>query len=219
MNSSARLLPAAALVSLLVLLLGAAGLFTLHLTHLRAAAALDRQTRLDVARTTALETQIAFKTQVQEWKNILLRGHKQEDYTRHLAAFEKREADVDTGLASVKIQLTALGLADTGIDTLVTTHRTLGADYRAALAAWNHDAPAGLFAVDTRVRGRDRQLGLDIDTLAASVADTSARELHASGESAASLYGTLKKVVLIIGALTVLAALRLVFVASRVSRA
>lgn len=215
----ANLLPAAAVVSLLVLLLGATGLFTLSLTHTRAAAALDRQTHFDEARTTALEAQVNFKTQVQEWKNILLRGHQPEDYSRYLAGFEQREAAVQAGLASIKTQFTALGLDPTGVEPLSAVHRTLGVDYRAALAAWRRDDPAGAFAVDAAVRGRDRQLGVDIDALATSAADAAARDLRAAGEDAASLYAALRKAVLIIATLAIVAALWLVFLANRAARA
>ena len=220
MSTPARtnLLPAAAVVSLLVLLLGAAGLFTLSLTHSRAAAALERQTRLDEVRTTALETQVNFKTQVQEWKNVLLRGYKPEDYARYVASFEQREAAVQAGLASMKPQLAVLNFTDTDIDALTALHRALGADYRAALASWRRDDPAGAFAVDAAVRGRDRQLGEDIDTLATKAAKVAARELQVAAEQSASLYAALRKAVFIITTVAVLAALWLVFVANRAAR-
>ena len=215
----AGLVPAAAAVSILVLLLGAVGLFSLFFTNTRSSAALARQTHLDEARTAALETQINFKTQVQEWKNILLRGGQPADYTRYLANFEQRETAVQTGLASVKSQLTSLGLDTAGLDALATTHRTLGADYRTALATWSRENPSGAFAVDTAVRGRDRQLGEDIDTLADTVAATAARELHAAGDASASLYANMRRLVQIVSAVAILAALGLVFAATRTPRA
>ncbi|MDF3057498.1 MAG: histidine kinase [Rariglobus sp.] len=215
----AHLLPVAAIVSLLVLLLGATGLFTLSLTHTRAAAAVDRQNRLDAVRTTALETQVNFKTQVQEWKNILLRGHRPDDFARHLASFEQREAAVQAGLTSMKGQLAALNFTDTDVEALAAVHRTLGVDYRAALATWKREDPSGAFLVDAAVRGRDRQLGTDVDALAATAAKAAAHDVRVAAENAASLYAALRKAVFIIATLAVLAALWLVFLATRTARA
>lgn len=221
MTATARpnLLPTAAFVSLLVLVLGVTALFTLSLTHSRTLSALDRQTRLDEARGEALETKVEFKTQVQEWKNVLLRGAQPADFDRHLASFEKHEAAVQTGLASVKTKLDSLRLPEDGLASLSAAHLALGSDYRAALATWKRDDPSGAFAVDKAVRGRDRQLGDDIDKLAAYVSEIAAREHRASIEASVSLYASLRKAVLIIGALAVIASLWLAFASSRASRA
>lgn len=214
-----NLLPTAAFVSLLVLVLGATALFTLSLTHSRTTSALDRQTRLDEARSEALETKVEFKTQVQEWKNILLRGAQPADFDRYLASFEKHETAVQTGFVSVKTKLSSLSLEVSNIDTLSAAHRSLGADYRAALATWKRDDASGAFGVDKTVRGRDRQLGEDIDKLAAYVSEIADREQRSSAEASVSLYASLRKAVIIIGALAVLASLWLVFASSRASRA
>src|SRR5512144_1961983 len=47
---------------------------------------------------TLREVQTNFQRQVQEWKDILLRGNDADEYARHLDAFEKRNADVKQGL-------------------------------------------------------------------------------------------------------------------------
>src|SRR5262245_34077123 len=42
----------------------------------------------------ARSAQVHFKTQVQEWKNVLLRGKNPELYTKHLTGFQNEEAAV-----------------------------------------------------------------------------------------------------------------------------
>lgn len=214
-----QLLSVAALVSLLVLFLGASGLFSLHYAHARELAALDRQARLDEVRSRALEAQISFKTQVQEWKNVLLRGRDAEAYARHWASFQTQEAAVQTGLAAVREQVATLHLSDVNVAGLDEAHRALGAEYRAALATWTREDAAGAFGVDATMRGRDRKFGADVDALADQVAVIAARELRVIGEDAAALYAGLRKAVLIVATLAVLAALWLVFLANRGGRA
>ena len=40
------------------------------------------------------QANIHFKTQVQEWKNILIRGHDEEQRTRYIAAFDEKGREV-----------------------------------------------------------------------------------------------------------------------------
>ncbi len=156
---------------------------------------------------------------MQEWKNILLRGQNADDYSRYVASFDQHEAAVQVGLASIRTQLDGLELDAENIEPLAARHRALGADYRAALATWQRNDPAGAFAVDAAVRGRDRQLGENIEALADRVAEAATRELKASGEAAVALYAGLRKAVLVIAALAVIGALWLVVLANRAARA
>src|SRR4051794_2883655 len=56
---------------------------------------LDRISREDFeAQTTVLRAAVAFKQQVQEWKNVLLRGKDADALARHWKAFEEGEKNV-----------------------------------------------------------------------------------------------------------------------------
>ncbi len=82
----------ASLMLLMVLGVGILGLFSvwsLNTYQARTQAALSEvNTSMDQAR----RAQLHFKTQIQEWKNILLRGHVMSDRAVFVAAFEKEKA-------------------------------------------------------------------------------------------------------------------------------
>ncbi|HVU24678.1 MAG TPA: hypothetical protein VHE13_11195 [Opitutus sp.] len=213
--SSSRLLTAAGLVSLLVLLLSATALFALSYSHTKSAAALARIGLLRKAQVDAVEVQVNFKTQVQEWKNVLLRGHNAADYTAYWNHFEQREAAVRTGLAALQGELERLGLEAAAAGRLVEAHGALGAAYRKAIAAYQRDAPASTFAVDASIRGVDRRLNDDIDALAGIVHVAAEKELKDFYDHGEASYATLRKIVLGLASLTVLGAFGLVFQAAR----
>ena len=54
--------------------------------------------------------EVALKSQVQEWKNILIRGNNPADYDKHLKAFESNEKDVQADLAQLKEIMPKIGL-------------------------------------------------------------------------------------------------------------
>jgi hypothetical protein len=137
--------------------------------------------------------QTQFKIQVQEWKNILLRGAVEADYQRHLKAFETDEAGVERRLASLESRARGLGLPDLAMDSrrMIAEHRSLGTAYRAALEA-GRAGKWDPFAIDRRVRGIDRSLNEALDNVAAMLlAETERRRVEAARREAAR-YATLR---------------------------
>ena len=53
---------------------------------------------------------VDFQRQVQEWKNVLIRGNDAELYEKHRKAFEDRAQKVQAGLAETEKDLAALGM-------------------------------------------------------------------------------------------------------------
>ncbi|WP_301100768.1 methyl-accepting chemotaxis protein [Propionivibrio sp.] len=104
---------------------------------------------------------VELKTQVQEWKNILIRGNNQEDFTKYENSFLASEKAVQERLGK---ELDILkkendpgndwAIAD--IEKLIKTHAELGTIYKAALSGFNKADPEAGKKVDLAVKGKDR---------------------------------------------------------------
>ena len=97
---------------------------------------------------------INFKTQVQEWKNVLLRGKDPEQLDKHWASFEKHEQQVASAATTLRAALPA-GAARTAVEQFIQAHGAMRDGYRAgyeAFKASGYDPSAG----DHAVKGMDR---------------------------------------------------------------
>jgi methyl-accepting chemotaxis protein len=111
--------------------------------------------------------QIEFKNQVQQWKDMLIRGQDPAEMSSHRKGFDQGEQQVDERLAALKEALGGLGIADThDVDQALADHRRLGLHYRAALATWKTGDPLAYRAVDSQLKGIDKPMSNAIQTLA-----------------------------------------------------
>jgi uncharacterized protein YnzC (UPF0291/DUF896 family) len=113
--------------------------------------------------------QVHFKTQVQEWKNLLLRGQDAADYERYLGLFHTESAQVVDQLNRASAQKKAIGLDASDVEAALAAHAALRQQYADALRGYQRGTVASVFAVDTAVRGRDRPLNTMIDAIAESM--------------------------------------------------
>jgi methyl-accepting chemotaxis protein/methyl-accepting chemotaxis protein-1 (serine sensor receptor) len=152
------LVPLAALVGVALVATAVLGLFGQHYGHKGYVEEARQVDALITALDDARQAQVHFKVQVQEWKNILLRGHDPAAFARYRARFEAEEAAVAALLRGLA--------ADPPPSQLLTEHRAMGEAYRAALA---DVTPFDATAVDARVRGMDRAFNESLDALADSL--------------------------------------------------
>ena len=75
---------------------------------------------------TARVAQVDFKKQVQEWKDLLLRGADAAAFTKYHDAFVEQSNAVNVDLAALKQQMIQLGIDTKVVDTAVATHAELG---------------------------------------------------------------------------------------------
>jgi len=120
-------------------------------------------TSIDLARL----AQVNFKKQVQEWKDLLLRGSDADAFAKHLAGFNTQSAATDANLGALR-ELFAKSKVETNlIDRSLEEHRRLNARYLEALKSFDPKRPEAAAVVDKLVKSIDRPATDAIDALVA----------------------------------------------------
>jgi methyl-accepting chemotaxis protein len=129
----------------------------------------ETATKFASAVDTARIAQVDFKKQVQEWKDLLLRGADPDDFKKHHDAFVQQSDAVNKDLASLKQQMTELGINTDGVNKAAATHADLGTKYLAALQHYDAKDAKSVHVVDGLVAGIDRAPTAAIDGLVAGM--------------------------------------------------
>ncbi len=117
---------------------------------------------------TARLAQVTFKKQVQEWKNILLRGEDEEKLAKYIKGFSEEESNVRIQLEKLK-QITSNPSLGTQIDAFLAGHQTMGEKYRQGLEAYKQAVSEKYKVGDKAVKGIDRQPTDDLDKIVETV--------------------------------------------------
>jgi methyl-accepting chemotaxis protein len=143
--------------------LGAIGFLLYELGHVAAAyeGGLAGQVR---AQDQARVVQVDFKKQVQEWKDVLLRGHDPQDREKYQANFFHQETAVRQGIQQLREEITD-PQARTLLDQFADAHERMGTKYREALDLFTRDGGADPKPADNLVKGQDREATDQIDRL------------------------------------------------------
>jgi methyl-accepting chemotaxis protein len=118
------------------------------------------------------ELAVAFKTQVQEWKNTLLRGKDPKALDKHWSAFIKIERETAETARKLVAALPA-GQARALVEKFAASHVTMGQSYRKGFEAFKaagFDAAMG----DAAVKGMDREPAQLLDEAGERIAAESA---------------------------------------------
>lgn len=105
----------------------------------------------------SLSTQVHFKKQVQEWKNILLRGHEPGLYKTYLGQFHQEEQLTREKTSHLLSLLDPQSEAWSTANAFFQAHHRLGFQYMAALKSFDPARQGAQFRVDKLVRGIDRE--------------------------------------------------------------
>lgn len=111
-----------------------------------------------------------FQSQVQEWKDTLLRGNDPGLYKHHFTAFQKDHKSVNAELKETrelaeKANIPSLITAN-DVDELLRLHNELHDKYMAAIAHYDPSHPTAGQEVDRTIRGVDRSFTRRLDQIA-----------------------------------------------------
>ncbi|WP_439864245.1 methyl-accepting chemotaxis protein [Pseudomonas antarctica] len=121
------------------------------------------------------EANLQFKVQVQEWKNVLLRGKQPQDMEKYWGQFQDRQRDVQGILARLVTHTNDDAALSQRIETLRQEHLQLGAAYqkgRDAYLAAGADPRAG----DAAVKGVDRATSEQMSALVSDLRAQGAKQ-------------------------------------------
>jgi len=153
----------------------------------------------------ALEAQdilVAFKTQVQEWKNVLLRGGDSGQREKYWQRFRNQENEIQARLERL-IPRVEDPQAQQLLQNFQTAHRKIGEAYRAGFRTFA-DAGYQAAAGDAAVAGIDREPAQIIEQAAARIRDlgmSRAADLNENAGSSTVRNGLLVFVAIILGTL------------------
>ena len=138
------------------------------------------------------ESNVEFKIQVQEWKNLLIRGQNPADLDKHWGQFASQERKIQDALSTLADKIDFDNSLKTQVERLRAEHQNLGNAYRKgrdAFVAANHEAKAG----DAAVKGIDRATSEQMSALAEQLHVLSFNEAKNVDSAADStiLYGSL----------------------------
>jgi len=184
------LVPLAGLLGVVIVTTALIGLFGLYYAHKGYIGDMRRVEAMLIRLDEARSAQVHFKKQVQEWKNLLLRGADPAEYQRYRNAFLAEETQVGTHLGNLLPETEGAGRTDDA-ERLRAGHAALGDRYREALAAH----PGGdLAATDRELRGIDRHLDEELESFADSIRDEVFRIRQALEARSEERYATLRQV-------------------------
>ncbi len=112
------------------------------------------------------QAHVNFKIQVQEWKNILIRGNDTSQYEKYLGRFGEREAKVQKDLGDAIAKLQSIDVDASEVARVKAEHYALGEKYREALGGFDASDRLTGQKVDQLVSGVDRAASNGLEALA-----------------------------------------------------
>lgn len=117
----------------------------------------------------ARDAQVEFKIQVQEWKNVLLRGNSNDNFDKYYNQFIQSNTNVQEKLLKLKESMKNSSLDTELVDSLILNHKELFDKYSIAIKSYDINNSESYKTVDELVSGIDRQTTSDMDSLVENI--------------------------------------------------
>ncbi|QLY78623.1 methyl-accepting chemotaxis protein [Clostridium intestinale] len=117
----------------------------------------------------ARDAQVEFKIQVQEWKNVLLRGNSKDNFDKYYNQFIQSNTNVQEKLLKLKESMKNSSLDTELVDSLILNHKELFDKYSIAIKSYDINNSESYKTVDELVSGIDRQTTSDMDSLVENI--------------------------------------------------
>lgn len=154
------------LVALLLLAVVGLGIRNIHYVSNKTRSGLEI-VLTETAVTNAIEAaHLHFKIQVQEWKNILMRGSDANSYKQHFTQFHRESQIVQNQLKITLQLLNKIGLSTVAAEQLKSQHDALTNKYINTLQQFKLSEPNDGYQIDRQVVGIDRGVSEGIAALA-----------------------------------------------------
>lgn len=135
---------------------------------------------------------VSFKVQVQEWKNILIRGNDQERYDKYYKQFNERSDHVQQLLQHAMDESKSLGLDSSAIKEVKEEHAKLKAAYLNGLQSFDSSDELTGKKVDKLVSGLDRPASKGMEAIATATEESFANLITATSEQMEASYQSAK---------------------------
>lgn len=163
---------------------------------------------------------VEFKTQVQEWKNILIRGRDVAEFEKYRQAFRN---------SAIKVRQVLLEAADhmkvTGnqrlpaIENVLRLHGELTAVYESEIGRWDVADPDNTSKADLALKGKDRAMTQAMNTLVGEIEKDSRILQESQIAQAASRYAQTRNIlILMVGLVLLFTAILIVLTMSAITR-
>lgn len=169
MSIRLRLVLFAAISALLLMAAGGFGWYQMYQVKRELVGGIDELGKASRALIAVETAHSSFKTQVQEWKNILLRGNDAESFDKYRGSFDKEEQQVQALLGQARTLMGELHVDTASVDELMKSHAALGSKYREALKSFDRNDREAGHVVDKLVKGMDRDTSIGMEKVVTKI--------------------------------------------------